>query len=145
IGSSYPFSDFAYSPGGGPASAAHVFFCASSGYTSISFTTKSLSVPVVDAMSWAESSPVTVRSRSSGRVTHVATSGRLSTNRWSATSHRRQSPLGYVGEIGRARYGTGFAGSDTYSVYVLPAAGASNERTPFGWRYSLVASDGGGH
>src|SRR5437660_2562755 len=95
-------------------------------------------------MSCAESSPVTMRSRSSGRLIHVATSGRLSTNRWSATSHRRQSPLGYVGEIGRARYGTGFAGSDTYSVYVLPAAGASHGRTPFGCKYSLLASDGGG-
>jgi hypothetical protein len=79
-------------------------------------TTKSLSVPEVDANSCAAISPVTVRSRSSGLLTQVATSGRFSTNRWSATSHRRQSPFGYVGEIGRVRYGTGFAGSEMYRV-----------------------------
>src|SRR5439155_11646285 len=146
MGNSYPFNDCANCPGFGPASASHAFFCASCGYTSISFTTKSLSVPEVEANSSAASGPVTTKSFSSGSLTNVSTSGRPSTNRWSAASHVRQSPAGYVGEIGRSRYGTGFPGSETYSRYGdAPARGASNDSVPSTRRYRLVgfASAGG--
>jgi len=44
---------------------------------------------------------------------HVNTSGRCSTKRWSCTSQVVQAGAGYVGVIGRLRYGTGFAGSET--------------------------------
>src|SRR5713226_302576 len=142
IGSSYPFSDCAYWPGLGPSSGDQLFFCAFSGYTSMSFTTKSLSVPEVDANSAAASGPVITMSCSSVAISKVSTSDRPSTNRWSATSHVRQSPAGYVGEIGRCRYGTGFAGSETYSSYSFapsPAPGAVNDSVPSACKYRFVA------
>src|SRR6267154_3152654 len=114
----------------------------------MSFTTKSLSVPEVEAKIAAASGPVTTMSCSSGALTNVNTSGRPSTNRWSATSHVRQSPAGYVGEMGLCRYGTGFAGSETYSRYsFLPSGvpGAANESVPSACKYKFVdcASFGG--
>src|SRR5256885_17193328 len=136
MGSSYPFIDWAYAPGRGPASGSQPFACASSGYTSINLTTKSASPPDVDANRSADTAPVIVRSWSKGVLTKVSTSGRPSTNRWSWTSHVRQSPPGYVGEMGRGRYGTGFAGSETYSRYAFPPArGRSNDRVPSACRY----------
>src|SRR5712692_9877278 len=108
----------------------------------MSFTTKSLSVPEVEAKSAAASGPVTTMSCSNGALSNVSTSGRPSTNRWSATSHVRQSPAGYVGEIGRCRYGTGFAGSETYSRYPFapsPAPGAVNDSVPSACKYRFVA------
>src|SRR5256714_1910949 len=82
---------------------------------------------------------VIVRSWSKGVLTKVSTSGRPSTNRWSWTSQVSQSPPGYVGEMGRGRYGTGFAGSETYSRYALPPArGRSKDRVPSACRYRFV-------
>src|SRR5207244_6228393 len=49
---------------------------AASGYSSISFTTQSASVPDVEANRSTITSPATVRSRSRGGVVQVATSGR---------------------------------------------------------------------
>src|SRR5207253_6336467 len=108
----------------------------------MSFTTKSLSVPEVEANSAAASGPVTVMSCSSGALRKDKTSGRPSTKRWSATSQVRQSPAGYVGEIGRCRYGTGLAGSETYSRYALApsaAAGAVKDSEPSACKYKFVA------
>src|SRR2546425_10278832 len=141
--------DLAYSPGAGPASGSQPFGCAFSGETSISLTTKSAALPEVDANRSAAPSPVIVRSCSSGALTNLSTSGRPSTKRWSCTSQVRQSPPGYVGEIGRRRYGTGCAGSETNSPYTAPVGagvGRSNERVPSACRYKLVAfASGGGH
>src|SRR6266581_252858 len=142
--------DLAYSPGAGPASGSQPFGCAFSGETSISLTTKSASLPEVEANRSAATSPVIVRSCSSGALLNVSTSGRPSTKRWSCTSQVRQSPAGYVGEIGRRRYGTGCAGSETYSRYAAPRGGEgegrSNDRVPSAWRYKLGGfASGGGH
>src|SRR5437660_12292893 len=100
IGNWYPSSDCAYSPGLGPAWGSQPFFCAFSGYTSMSFTTKSLSVPEVEANGAIASGPVIVRSRSIGELTKDNTSGRWSKKRCSANSHVRQSSADYVGEVG---------------------------------------------
>ena len=83
-------------PGCGPSGSEsrHAAGSASSGKTSISLTTKSLSVPEVAANSSAETAPATVRSRSSGALTKLSTSGRPSTKRWSADSQVGQSPPG---------------------------------------------------
>jgi hypothetical protein len=63
----------------------------------------------------------------SGSVAQLSTSGRPCTNRWSWSSHvdhRERGP--YVGWMGRARNGTGLAGSDTYSSnFSSPVCGAA--------------------
>src|SRR5689334_13248830 len=59
-------------------------------------------------------SPAIVTSASSGAVCQLITSGRLARKRWSSVSQRDHvEPSPYVGKIGRGRYGTGFAGSET--------------------------------
>ena len=107
------------------------------GYTSINFTAQSLSVPLVDAYRFTSGTPLTRNGFVSGALTYVSTSVRPSTNRWSITSHvRHPSPSSVTG---RVRYGTGFAGSETYSSYscfatagpCVPPPGASNESPPF--------------
>ena len=121
-----------------------------SGYTSISFTTQSASRPVVLATSLATTLPAMERSSVSGAVTQLITSGRLVTKRWSSASQWRQREprLSYVCSIGRARYGTGCAGSLTQ---VSPAssctAGGSKVSRPSSCRYSDrgVAFALGGH
>ena len=50
----------------------------------MSFTTKSLSVPVDDTVSDTEMGPATARSSSSGPVEYTSTSGRVAANRWSS-------------------------------------------------------------
>src|SRR6266853_2601182 len=88
----------------------------SSGYTSISFTTQSLSVPLVDATRCTTGAPLTRTGSVSTGVTYDNTSGRSTTKRWSVTSQRRQESVS-LKRAGRGRYDTGFAGSDTYSSY----------------------------
>src|ERR1700756_1940862 len=113
------------------------------GYTSINFTTQSLSVPLVEAYRFTSGTPLTRNGAVSGAVTYVSTSVRPSTNRWSSTSQcRHASPSSAT--TGRVRYGTGFAGSETYSSYscletagpCVPPPGASNESAPFAAKYS---------
>ena len=62
-------------------------------------------------------------------------------NRWSCTIHTGHSGPGYVGRTGRGRYGTGFAGSDTYSsagtsTFGTAFVGGSNASRPPGWKNS---------
>src|SRR5680860_335856 len=89
----------------------------SSGYRSITFTTQSESVPLVDAMRLTTGWPLILTAVVRVSDTYARTSGRPEASRWSSTSHSDQvRPLGMsypVGRVGRARYGTGFAGSDT--------------------------------
>jgi hypothetical protein len=85
-----------------------------SGYTSINFTTQSLSVPLVEACRCTTGAPPMRSGAASGSVMKVSTSGRPSTKRWSLTSqvvHMSRSPK----RTGRGTNGTGLAGSDTYS------------------------------
>ena len=78
------------------------------------------------------------------------TSGRSCAKRWSSTSHcDHVEPGPNVERIGRARYGTGFDGSDTYASNALSGFvgdGGSNESLPPAWKYSFraVASRFGG-
>ena len=54
----------------------------------MSFTIQSASVPVVEANSFATTSPAIVTSLGrAARVSQLSTSGRSSTKRWSSTSH----------------------------------------------------------
>ncbi len=78
-------------------------FC--SGYTSISFTTKSASVPVVATNRFAITSPAIVTSSVRTSLSQLSTSGRSSTKRWSSNSQSHHSePSGkYVASIGRCR------------------------------------------
>src|SRR5208282_2616558 len=123
-------------------------FC---GYTSMSFTTQSLSVPVVEAYNFAVTCPASVTSSFNSSVCHIATSGRSFTNRWSCTSHVYQLPgwsAGYVVSTGRCRYGTGCAGSLSYASNASRDSvfGASNESFPFSPIYKLfVFASRGGH
>src|SRR5687768_6774036 len=102
----------------------------------MSFTTQSLSVPVVDAKRVAKISPLMVRGSVRGSLTKVRTSVRSAKGRWSSTSHcLHVDSVLYMARIGRTRYGTGLAGSDTYSEYcTLLAAGGANASPPPGWR-----------
>src|ERR1700704_2774657 len=96
----------------------------------MSFTTQSASLPVVDANRCAARLPAITTSSTSGSVFQVRTSLRPSRKRWSSTSHRLHvEPAVNDGWIGRARYGTGLAGSDTYESNPADAGsrGASNE------------------
>src|SRR3954465_1489496 len=89
----------------------------SSGYTSISFTTQSESVPLVDATRFAIGCPSIFTGAVNASVVNTATSVRPEGPRWSVTSHRGQieSPSYPNMRTGRGTNGTGFAGSDTYS------------------------------
>ncbi len=83
----------------------------SSGYTSMSFTTQSESVPLVDAIRFTIGCPLILTGDVSTSETNATTSGRPDASRWSSTSHWRQVESGaLMGRFGRARYGTGFAG-----------------------------------
>src|SRR4051812_46759088 len=115
----------------------------------MSFTTQSASVPVVDANRCAARLPAITTSSVRGSVFHVSTSFRLSRKRWSSTSQRPQDePPVKVGRIGRGRYGTGAAGSDTYESKAPDAAsrGASNDKARSARVYSRRATARfGGH
>src|SRR5262245_59897382 len=89
----------------------------SSGYTSMSFTTQSESVPLVEATRFTFGSPAIFTGVVSTFETNATTSGRPEASRWSSTSQQGQrAQVSYpTAMIGRARYGTGFAGSETYS------------------------------
>src|SRR5207247_9108958 len=110
---------------------------------------KSASLPEVEANRSAATSPVIVRSCSSGVLTNVRTSGRPSTKRWSCTSQVRQSPPGYVGGSGGRRWGTGAAGSERYSRYTPRRGGegaggwTEGARLRGGTKLSASASAGG--
>ena len=94
----------------------------------MSFTTQSASVPSVEAMRFAIACPLIFTGAVSASVRKVRTSVRPDASRWSSTSQRGQvCTSSYpVGNVGRARNGTGFAGSDTYSSYAAaPATGAA--------------------
>src|SRR5215212_10185983 len=83
---------------------------------------KSASDPVVEANSFASTSPA-ITTSSSSHWDHV-------------------EPGPNVERIGLARYGTGFDGSDTYASNALSgfvAGGASNASLPPEWKYSLRA------
>ena len=56
----------------------------------MSFTTQSLSLPLVDANRCTTGAPLTRTGVVSGAVTYDSTSGRSTTARWSLTSQRRQ-------------------------------------------------------
>src|SRR6185312_14879659 len=84
----------------------------SSGYRSMSFTTQSESVPLVDATKLAIGSPLIFTGAVSASEVNTSTSGRPDASRCSSTSQRDQ----LAPSIGRARYGTGFIGSETYSL-----------------------------
>ena len=101
----------------------------------MSFTIQSASLPVVETCSRAVTSPASTTSSASGAVAHVSTSGRSFTNRWSSVSHAGQpDPLGkYVGSMGRLRYGTGCAGSET-KLSLPVVLGASKESLPSPWK-----------
>src|SRR5581483_10284864 len=113
IGNSYPLMLYGVpiTPGNTPPASPGATFV--SGYTSISFTTQSESVPLVDAIRCTIGSPDSFIALVSGSDTYVSTSGRPSTNRWSVTSHVRH-PVPSEFPTGLGLYGTGFAGSDTY-------------------------------
>src|SRR5205807_10028313 len=95
----------------------------------------------------AVTSPVTATSSLSGSVSQLSTSGRRWTKRWSSVSQTGQPGPGYVGSIGRWRYGTGCAGSQTYSSEQgALAAGGTTDHGPAAWndRVRLVTVRWGG-
>ena len=115
-----------------------------SGITSTSFATKSASVPVVDAKRWAVVVPGRTTSSASGSVCQDTTSGRPSTNRWSATIQTGQSSPATLGArfgaaTGRGWSGSGLAGSDgqARTASFPPRAGGSNPSRPPSPRYTL--------
>ena len=91
-------------------------------------------MPVVDANRCAEIAPAITTSF--GRAAASSTRGRPCARRrkrWSSTSHRDHvEPSPYVGRIGRARYGTGLAGSDTYESETPAGRTRSARRTTAG-------------
>src|SRR5262249_30260970 len=96
----------------------------------------------------ATMSPATVMSSVSTSVCQVSTSGRPFTKRWSSSSQVPQRlPSEYVSSTGRVRYGTGFAGSETYASYAAASVGASKDSLPSARKYSflLVTPSFGGH
>src|SRR5450755_4396639 len=109
----------------------------SSGYTSITFTTQSESVPLVEATRFATGCPLIFTGAVNGSVTKTSTSGRPESSRWSSTSHfAHSSPLS---AIGRERNGTGLAGSETYSSNSGPTrSGAANPALRPAPRYNGV-------
>src|SRR5262245_66152294 len=95
----------------------------------MSFTTQSLSMPLVEATRCTTGTPAIRTASLSGGVVYASTSGRSTTERWSLTSHRRHDSES-LNRVGRGIYGTGLAGSETYSSYPAPgceAAGAVND------------------
>src|ERR1019366_3517052 len=95
----------------------------SAGYTSINFTIQSESVPLVETQRLAVIGPAIDTSRSSTPEPYTSTSGRCAANRWSSDAYVLVIPL-FTSFV----YGTGLAGSLTYSSYAAPpAAGGSNE------------------
>src|SRR2546430_17370095 len=85
---------------------------AASGYSSISFTTQSASVPDVEANRSTITSPATVRSRSRGGGVPAAATGRPETKRWSSTNHGYHfDPSPLVALIGRRAYSARSAGA----------------------------------
>src|SRR4051812_31728791 len=79
----------------------------------MTLTTQSESVPLVEAMRFTIGCPLILTGSVNTSETKTATSGRPEASRWSSTSQRDQLVL----SIGRARYGTGLAGSEMYSSY----------------------------
>src|SRR6185369_10269293 len=102
-----------------------------SGYTSITLTIQSLSVPDVDAKRLAMILPETVTSSVSVSLSHESTSGRRSTKRWSSTNQTGQPVRTW---IGRGLYGTGLAGSDTYESKASPVGGAVKDNLRSDWK-----------
>src|SRR3954453_11538362 len=85
----------------------------SSGYTSITLTTQSESVPLVEATRLATGCPLIFTGEANTSDTYTSTSGRPEASRWSVTSQSPQrDPLACTG---REMKGTGLAGSETYS------------------------------
>src|ERR1044071_8963625 len=82
----------------------------------MTFTTQSESVPEVDATRFAMGSPLIFIGEVRTSETNESTSGRPEASRWSSPSQRDQ----LLPSIGRARYGTGFEGSETYSSNAAP-------------------------
>src|SRR5262244_1188871 len=83
----------------------------------MTFTTQSESVPLVEAIRLAIGWPLIFTGAVKTSETKARTSGRPEASRCSSTSHRHHvSSFVYpVGRFGRARNGTGFAGSEMYS------------------------------
>jgi hypothetical protein len=65
----------------------------SSGYTSISLTTQSASVPVVETNSFGVTGPAMVTSSSSTSDWYTSTSGRVAAKRWSDTMYSCGTPV----------------------------------------------------
>src|ERR1700686_1576448 len=114
----------------------------SSGYTSMSFTTQSESVPLVDATKLAMGWPLIFIGEVKVSETKTRTSGRLETSRWSSTSQFAHGTLlaKPMGWLGRPLNGIGLAGSETYSSKGEPsdAAGAVRLSLSPALRYSGV-------
>ena len=89
------------------------------------FTTQSESVPLVEAIRLATGCPLIFIGAVNTSESNARTSGRPEASRWSSTSHCDHVIAGAVahGWMGRARNGTGLAGSETYSSNAAPAAG----------------------
>src|SRR5262252_9349472 len=95
----------------------------------MSLTTQSESVPLVEATRFATGWPLILTGAVSTSDVNTATSVRPDDSRWSLTSHFCQPSA--VASTGRGRYGTGRAGSETYSEYSWPpAAGAESDVFP---------------
>src|ERR1019366_2368228 len=104
----------------------------SPGYRSISLTTQSESVPLVEAIRLATGCPLIFSGVVKTSETNARTSGRPDASRWSSTSHRDQDSS----SMGRVRKGTGFNGSETYSSNTAsPGVGAAklNFKPAFRW------------
>src|ERR1700686_5694178 len=88
----------------------------SSGYTSMSFTTQSESVPLVDATKLAMGWPLIFIGEVKVSETKTRTSGRLETSRWSSTSQLAHGTLlaKPMGGLGRPLNGIGLAGAEIY-------------------------------
>src|ERR1700676_5453267 len=89
----------------------------SSGYKSISFTTQSESVPLVEAIKLAIGWPLIFIGEVRVSETKTRTSGRLETSRWSSTSQLAHGTLlaKPIGWLGRPLNGIGLAESEMYS------------------------------
>src|SRR5580658_7237363 len=83
----------------------------------MSLTTQSESVPLVEAMRLAMGWPLIFTGAVRTSEVKVRTSGRPEGSRWASTNHCAQvRPRAYpMGWLGRARKGTGLAGSEMYS------------------------------
>src|SRR5712692_4379676 len=107
----------------------------------MSLTTQSESVPLVEATTLAMGWPLIFSGAVSISETKTTTSARPETSRWSSTSQLCQGTLlaNPTGWLGRARKGTGLAGSETYSSNGASlAAGAVKVSFSPALRYSGV-------